>query len=156
MKSTRTKYQELVAEYWGYGVYLVGEEDLPKLAQFFEQGFGRVLSHQYLTAMKKFLAGQQLAAYERQLKFYATNTLRTAFDRTTPPDFLKRVSYPEGKRWALADVAEVLFGQRGDTRIYRVDDLPEAGDGHYSTAEVKEIVAQWNQKQHLQLSPSPP
>jgi len=152
MKSTRTKFQELVVQFWGYGKYVVEEADLPKLSQYFQDYFSEVLSPDYSAAMMKFLRSEAMTPYERQKKFWASSMLVRS--KPEEPDFLKKVEYPEDKLWSLADVAEALFGKQGDTRIYRAD-IPkpwrEGMDSKYTTEEVKEIINLWNNKQSTPL-----
>lgn len=144
MKSVSTKFQELVAEFFGRGVYVVEEADLPKLSQFFEGVFSRTLEEKYTVAFMKYLRGEQTSAYERQLKYYAMTTLRILACSIEAPEFLKKVEYPEDKMWGLVDLAEPLFGRRGDPKVYRASLPAPANGGEYTTQEVKAIVKNYD------------
>ena len=142
MKGVRTKAQELVDIVWGRGTYMVSEEDVDKVADHLEQLLPDVFAEEYVEAVVKDLRGQTMTAVDRQLKFHAMQNIKVAGAQfeNRPPDFLKMVEYAEGREWSLSDLAEPLFGQRGDMKVYTLDlPLPENGET-YTTREVRDIV----------------
>lgn len=142
MKSTRTKAQELVDTIWGRGKYMVSEDDVGRVAEHLEKLLPEVFAEDYVMAIINSLRGEMLSPVDRQVKFHAMQNLVVAgaHFEDSPPDFLKMVEYNENREWSLSDVAEALFGQYGDMKIYTLD-LPIPEDGRiYTTREVKVIV----------------
>lgn len=141
MKTTRTKCQEVVNELYGLGVYRVREEDIDPLTAHFENVFGDLLDPDYIEAMLKYLRGDDMEPMDKQRKFHALQNLKVAIEihPEAYPDFLPVVEYPD-QLWSLADLAEVLYGMRGDPKVYHLD-LPAPEEGRrYNTEEVRDIV----------------
>ena len=141
MKTTRTKCQEITNDLYGIGKYRVREEDIDPFVEHLEAIFKDLLDPEYASAMLKYIQGEEMDMMERQRKFHALQNLKVAIEvhPEATPTFLPEVEYPD-QAWSLADLAEVLYGVRGDPKVYHLD-LPTPKDGRrYTTEEVRRIV----------------
>ena len=141
MKTSQTKAQRVVNNLYGPGVYIVKDDDLDRLATYFEEVLSELLSPDYIEAVVKYIKGEELSGTEKQRNFHALSNLSIAITQVDSlPTFLQEVEYPEDKQWTLADLGEVLFGVRGDPKVYSREFSPPANGDFYTTEEVKAIV----------------
>jgi len=141
MKTSQTKAQRVVNSLWGAGVYIVHEEDIDKLSAYLEKHLPQLLAEEYTEAVVKYVRGEELTGTEKQRSFHALSNLPVAITQLdVSPDFLEKVVYPKEKQWTLADLGEVLFGVRGDPKVYSREFPPPANGDYYTTDEIKEIV----------------
>ena len=145
MKTVRTKVQEIVNELFDFGVYVVRDEDLDRVVAHFDSVFRDLLDSEYADALVKYLRGETLDQMDGQRKFHGLANLKVSIGLhpEATPTFLPKAMYP-AKKWYLADLGEVLYGVRGDPKVYHLD-LPAPENGrYYNVAEVKSIVEQMN------------
>lgn len=142
MKSARTKAQEVVDVLWGPGQYLVSEQDVDKVASHVASVLTQMFAPEYVEALVKDIRNGGLSSVERQRKFHLMQNLPVASECITNslPD-LEKVDYSEDRQWSLGDLAEALFGQAGDMKIYNVDLPTPENKEFYTTEEVRRIVS---------------
>jgi hypothetical protein len=142
LKGQRTKAQEIVADLFGPGKYIVREEDLPRLAEHFQSFLPELLTEKYVDVVLAYITGKDVGNLDRQIKHHAIQMLQNAirFFPSAEPTFLSKVELTEGKTWSKAALAEVLFGEHGDPKIY-IANIPEPVDGKaYTKPEVENIL----------------
>lgn len=145
MKLPRTKSQEVVNLLFGWGRYRVTEDSLVELNLHLSKVLPKVIGVEYATAVLDYMQGKQLGGVVKQRKFHVMQILPDAIVLypEAEPKFLPRVIYPKDKQWSLADLAEALFGEKGDPKVYHLD-LPAPEGRNYTTEEVLRIVESLN------------
>lgn len=141
MKLPRTKAQEVVNTLFGRGKYAVTVEDIQSLIDHFDVVLGELVPDEYVEVLLKFLEGDPLIPVEVQRKFHLMRILQPLMEShpEVEPTFLTLVDYSKSREWALSDVAEAMYGLKGDSKVYHLD-LPKPLGDHYTTDEVKEML----------------
>lgn len=142
MKTIRTKAQEVTAQLFGVGRYMVTEDDIPQLKEHLERVLLEVLADEYADVIVKYISGGKLSSVEKQRKFHGMRNAPVALQLLCDPQphFLTQVDYSLDREWTLRDLAEAVFGSHGDTKIYSMD-LPSPTNGKsYTTDEVLAIL----------------
>ena len=139
MKLSRTKAQEIANIFWP-GKYIVEDVD-GFITGYLRQMLATGLAEDYVEVIIRYICGEELSAVDRQKKYHAMQNLPVACADAAKvaPTMLEEVNYSQDRQWTLPEIATVLFGKYGDTRVYAVP-MPTPVDGKlYTTKEVEKI-----------------
>lgn len=145
MKSDRTKAQEVVNILFGYGNYIVKDEDVSRLAEHLDKVLSDLLDPKYASALVGYASGEDVTPMLNQLKFHAINNARVAVKMhpEAKPTFLGSPDMDK-ESWSLAELGEVLYGVIGDSKVYNLG-LSSPVDGKtYTREEVNSILERLN------------